>query len=106
MTIPIADLIEMLRDDRRSWQKKLALFRNEHLEHRRELKPEFVASFSTLAGAELAFETVWRAVEDISVQLLIAHLAPGVSLVEIPEVERDPAVPQRFRFAVAGLSTE
>jgi len=101
-----ADLIEMLRDDRRSWQQKLALFRNEHLEHKGKLKPEFVASFYALAGAERAFENVWRAIEDISVQLLIPHLAPGVSLVEIPEVERDPAVPQRFRFAVAGLPTE
>lgn len=96
----------MFRDDRRSWQQKLALFRNEHLEHKQELRPEFVASFYTLAGAELAFESVWEAIEDITVQLLIPHLAPGVVLVEIPEAERDPAVPQRFAFAVPGLTSE
>jgi hypothetical protein len=102
----LADLIEMLRDDRCSWQQKLAIFRNEHLEHKRALKPEFVASFYTLAGAELAFENVWEAIEDISVQLLIPHLAPGAFLVEIPEAERDPAMPQRFRFAVSDPPTE
>lgn len=96
-------LMEMLRDDRRSWQEKLALFRNEHLEHRQKLKPEFVASFYTLGGAELAFENVWQAIEDITVQLLIPHLAPGVRLVQIPEADRDPVIPRRFAFEVPGL---
>jgi hypothetical protein len=102
------DLAEMLGEERRSWQQKLALFRNEHLEHKRELKPEFVASFYTLDGAELAFENVWQAIEDIAVQLLIPHLAPGVALVEIPEAQRDPAMPLRFGLGVgaSGLPTE
>jgi hypothetical protein len=96
--------IEMLRDDRAKWQQKLALFRNEHLEHKQPLKPEFVGSFYTLAGAELAFENVWEAIEDISAILLMPHLAPGVLLAEIPEVERDPAAPKRFGFHVPGLA--
>jgi hypothetical protein len=96
-------LIDMMRDDRRIWQNKLALFRNEHLEHKRELDTAFVGTFYTLAGAELAFENVWRAIEDISVMLLVPHLAPGITLVEIAEAERDPAMPRRYGFAVAGL---
>lgn len=98
-----AQLIEMLRDDRRAWQQKLALFRNEHLEHKQQLKPEFVVTFYTLAGAELAFENVWQTIEDISVILLIPHLAHGIELAEIPDSERDPAVPRRFGFNIPGL---
>jgi hypothetical protein len=97
-------LVEMMRDDRRIWQSKLALFRNEHLEHKRELDPAFVATFYTLAAAELAFENVWQAIENISVILLVPHLALGVTLVDIPEADRDPAMPRRYGFAYAGLS--
>jgi hypothetical protein len=97
-----SQLVDMMRGDRRDWQSKLALFRNEHLEHKRELDPGFIGTFYTLAGAEQAFENVWRAIEDISVVLLVPHLAPGISLVEIPEAERDPAMPRRYGFAVAG----
>lgn len=96
-------LVAMMRDDRRTWANKLALFRNEGLEHKSELDPAFVASFYTLAAAELAFENVWRAIEDISVMLLVPHLAPGITLVEIPEAECDPAMPRRYGFTVAGL---
>jgi hypothetical protein len=98
-------LIDMLRDERCAWQQNLALFRNEHLEHRQQLPAAFVAPFYTLAGAELAFDNVWHAIEDITVVLLMPHLAPGIQLVEIPEAERDPARPERFGFAVPGLPT-
>jgi hypothetical protein len=46
--------------------------------------------------AELVFENVWQAIEDITVQLLVPHLPPGVSLVEIPDEQRNAEFPKRF----------
>ncbi len=99
-----AGLVEMLRNDRREWQNDLALFRNEHLEHQRPVDPALLATFYRPDSAETAFENVWQAIEDITAQLLSAHLPLGVELVEIPENERDPIVPRRFGFHVPGLS--
>ena len=95
--------VTMLGDERRSWQSALARFRNDHLEHRKKLDPLFVAPFYTLATAELAFENVWQAIEDITVQLLVPYLPPGISLVEIPEAHRDAGFPKRFGFRVPAV---
>jgi len=89
--------LEMLRDDRRAWQTKLADFRN-HLEHQTPLDAKSVATFYRLESAELAFENVWEAIEDITVSLLRPHLPTGVELAEIPEEQRDPSQSRRFGF--------
>jgi hypothetical protein len=93
--------IEMLVDGRTSWQDKFAVIRNDHLEHRKPLPEKFVAAFYTLEQAELIFANAWQAIEDIAAVLLKTLLPPGVFLREIPEDERDPAIPKRFGFAVA-----
>jgi hypothetical protein len=92
-----------MRNDRREWQNDLALFRNEHLEHQRPVDRELLARFYRSDSAETAFENVWQAIEDITVQLLVPYLPPGIALVEIPDDERDPIVPRRFGFHVPGL---
>jgi len=93
----------MLRDERQTWQVRLAAFRNDYLEHRRTLPHDFVEPFYTLAQAELMFSNAWEAMEDIAAVLLGYTLPPNVHLVEIPEAERDPGLPKRFRFTVGGL---
>lgn len=96
--------IDMLADDRATWQSKVAYFRNEHLEHNKPLPPEFVARFYTLDEAELAFENTWQAIEDVAARLIETKLPPGVHLDVIPEDERDPGMPKRFRFLVENLT--
>ena len=96
-------LVAMMRKDRRDWQNDLALFRNEHLEHQRPVDRALLEKFYRLDSAETSFENVWQAIEDITVQLLIPYVPAGVELVEIPEDQRDPVVPQRFGFRVPGL---
>lgn len=98
-----AGLIEMMRNDRREWQNDLALFRNEHLEHQRPVDRELLVRFYRPDSAATAFDNVWQAIEDITVQLLVPCLPAGVELVEIPDDERDPVVPRRFGFHVPGL---
>jgi hypothetical protein len=95
--------IDMLADDRATWQSKVAYFRNQHLEHNEPLPAEFVARFYTLAEAELAFENTWEAIEDIAARLIETKLPPGVHLGVIPENERDSGMPKRFRFLVENL---
>lgn len=92
--------LEMLADERRSWQDKFAAIRNDHLEHRKPLPPEFIANFYTLDEAELLFLNAWEAMEDIAAILLSTLLPRGISLSEIPEGQRDPSRPTRFAFVM------
>jgi hypothetical protein len=96
----LEDLIGLMRRDRADFQSALAAYRNLHLEHRRD-RPELVASFHRLDSAEAMFENVWVAIEDYVVLYVIANLPPALRVVEIPEDERDPSVPKRFRLALA-----
>ena len=93
--------VEMLVDERTSWQDKFAVIRNDHLEHRKPLPEKFVADFYTLEQAELIFANAWEAMEDISAVLLETMLPASVLLREIPDDERDPMLPKRFGFAIA-----
>jgi hypothetical protein len=92
--------LKMLADERRSWQDPFAVIRNDHLEHRKPLPPEFVAAFYTLEQAELVFSNVWEAMEDIAVVLLQTMIAAPFVVREIPANERDPSIPKRFGFAI------
>jgi hypothetical protein len=101
-----AAFIEMLINERMSWQDKFSVIRNEHLEHRKALPANFVAAFYTLEQAELLFANAWQAMEDIAAVLLAMLLPQGVVLREVPEAERDPAIPKRFGFAMTQPPTE
>jgi len=82
-----ATFIEMLIDERMSWQDKFAVIRNEHLEHRKALPAKFVAAFYTLEQAELLFANAWQAMEDIAAVLLATQLPQAVILREVPEAQ-------------------
>ena len=101
-----AAFIEMLIDERTSWQDKFSVIRNEHLEHRKPLPVDFVAAFYALEQAELLFANAWEAMEDIAAVLLATLLPEGVVLREVPEAERDPAIPKRFAFAMSEAPSE
>jgi hypothetical protein len=58
------------------------------------------AAFHRLDSAQTMFENVWQAIEDYVALYVSANLSPTMRLVEIPEHERDPAPPTRFRFAL------
>jgi hypothetical protein len=89
----------MIRQDRTDWQGALARYRNDHWEHRKTIDPKLVAVFHRPDSAAKIFENVWQAIEDIVVLFLLRPLAPpGIALVEVPEGERNPAMPKRFKF--------
>lgn len=90
--------LEMLADERQSWQDKFAAIRDDHLEHHKPLPPEFIANFYNLDQAELLFSNAWEAIEDIAATLLSTLLPPVLSLSEIPQGQRDPSVPKRLGF--------
>jgi hypothetical protein len=96
--------MDMLADERATWQIKLAKFRNEHLEHHKDLPAGFVEPFYTLQQAELSFQNVWQAMEDIAAHVIALQFPNGVTLVEIPEEQRDAGNERRFGFHVPGLS--
>ncbi len=92
------ELIGRMKLSRATWQRDLARFRNDYLEHQK-LTQEEVAEFYSLPRAEALFERVWVSIEEILVILLAAGLHPSSCLREIPEAERNPANPLRFGFA-------
>jgi hypothetical protein len=96
-----AELVDLMSRDRADFQNKLAEYRNTYLEHRDEQPdPNMLASFHRLDSAETMFENVWQAIEDYVVLYVIANLPPTIQVVEIPEEQRDPDRPTRFRFAL------
>jgi hypothetical protein len=103
----LGDLIALMRRDRTDFQKALADYRNKYLEHRRgDPDPRLLGSFHRLDSAETAFENVWQAIEDYVALYVIANLPPFIEVVEVPEHERDPARPTRFKFVVLDLPEE
>jgi hypothetical protein len=98
----LASLIDLMRHYRSTFHNALGYYRNTYLEHRDAAKvdPRMLVSFHRLDAAEATFTNVWRAIEAIVAELVATHLPDGFSLVEIPEVQRDPARPERFRIAV------
>jgi hypothetical protein len=101
----LADLVEMMRRDRADFQKRLAEYRNDYLEHRKDFDPELVEVLHRPDVAQVMFDNVWQGIED-NIRLLVdSLLPPQFHVAEIPEADRDPAAPERFQFAVVTLPT-
>lgn len=92
---------KMLADERKSWQNILSIIRNHYLEHK-ILDIKQVERFFTIENAKLLFYNCWQAIEEILVILLRTGmpLDKGIDIAEIPEKERDPDCPKRFRFVI------
>jgi hypothetical protein len=93
-------LVPRMKNNRTSWQNSLARFRNDYLEHKTIERSE-VEVFYSLDRAEVTFQTVWVAIEEILATLLAARLPSMAALREIPEAERNPQMPLRFGWAWA-----
>jgi len=92
---------KMLADQRKSWQNILSIIRNHYLEHK-ILDIKQVERFFTIENAEVLFCNCWQAIEMILVILLRTGmpLDKGIDIADIPEKERDPSCPKRFRFVI------
>jgi hypothetical protein len=95
-----SELVAHMERQRLAWQNKLAQFRNDYLEHQ-TLKRQDVTSFYSLQHAEILFENVWVAIEEMLVILMAANLPQMFRIRDIPESERQPNLPKRFGWALA-----
>ena len=89
----------MLKGDRDTWQNRLSRLRNDLLEHK-TLKPEDFPDFYKLKSAELVFDNVWMAIEDIIAILAASKFSKSFRLVQIPDSYNNTAL-KRFGFAFA-----
>jgi hypothetical protein len=94
-------LIQRMKQHRATWQSDLERFRNQYIEHRK-LKQEDVASLYSLPNAEAFFKNVWVGIEETLIILMAAGLPPALCLLEIPQADRNPQVPKRFRVSLRG----
>ena len=96
-----SEFTDHFRKQRESWQKELASFRNDYLEHRKGDQKTFAGHYDP-AHAEGMFDAVWRMSADVLAALLAQKKPAGFSIREIPEEERDPVNPRRFRYIQVG----
>ena len=92
-----SELLEYLRKNRKSWQQAVVRFRNDFAQHNK-LFEEDVKELFTLKAAETCFKNCWTAIEMILAELISTKLYGWAGVEEIPEAERDPAMPKRFRI--------
>ena len=98
------ELIIRMRRNREDWQLALRRFRNDYLEHKK-IKREEVEEFYSLAHAERTFHCVWVAIEEILAILIATKLSGNFCFSDIPDTERNPSLPLRFRFGLAKRRT-
>jgi len=93
------EFINMLENERDTWQKIVMKIRNDYLKHKKPDSKQLEKYF-TFENAELTFNNSWQAIEDILVVLMRTglQLDAGIDIAEIPEEKRDPNCPKRFRF--------
>lgn len=90
---------DTLKWDRDTWQNRLSKLRNDLLEHK-TLKPEDFPEFYNLQSAEVAFDNVWFAIEDILATLAASRFSKQFCLIEIPNSRNHTAL-KRFAFGFA-----
>lgn len=90
------ELSGYLRKNRNNWQNAVAKFRNEYAQHQ-SIYEKDVNYLLQLSSAEICFKNCWTAIEMVLMELLCAKLYGRVGIEEIPQAERDCAVPKRFR---------
>lgn len=91
------ELLDYLRKNKKNWQQAVVRFRNDYAQHNK-LFDEDVKELFTLKAAETCFKNCWTAIEMILAELISTKLYGWAGIVEIPEAERDPAMPKRFRI--------
>lgn len=90
------ELLEYLRKNRFGWQNAVARFRNDYAQHQTIFDKD-VEELLSLNSVEICFKNCWTAIEMILAELISTKLFGLAGIEEIPEIERDPSVPKRFR---------
>jgi len=90
---------DYLRQQRATWQSKIASIRNDFIEHR-TLDWNDVRLFYRVERAEMFFESAWKTAFDILAVLIVSKFPPMCGIEEVPPSERNPASPDRFRFVL------
>ncbi len=95
------EVIDMFRDERKSWQNTLSMIRNKYLEHK-EIPKTDIESYLNLDSARLFFENCWKAIEEILVCFLRTGflLKAGIDIGETDEYKEDENALKRFQFFI------
>lgn len=92
-------LTERIKEDKSSWQKALYTYRNDGEHNVKE--PTFNEHpMHSLENAEAIFSNTWHAIEDIFVCSMQEEFGKQLTIFEIPEEDRDPAIPKKYKVGV------
>jgi len=91
--------IQMLNNDRLTWQNGLSDFRNMYIQHK-QIGYEIESKYYNIKSAENMFSNVWQTIEDTLVLLIESQLKDPLVIIEIPEEERDKSCPKRFMIGL------
>jgi hypothetical protein len=86
-----------LRRQRVAWQNRLAVFRNDFIEHRNFERDEFTDYYDPKAATKL-FELVSTVIGELLLVFIAANLTPQAGIERVRPEDRDPVYPRCFRW--------
>ncbi len=92
-------IIDILRNERESWQNTLSMIRNKYLEHK-EVPKKDIEPYLNLSSAEFFFDNCWRAIEEILISFFrtAIFLKAGIDIGETEEYRQNKNALRRFQF--------
>ncbi len=91
--------IESITRDRNTWQKDIAMIRNDYIQHKK-IPPEIASKYFTEKNAEIIFNNTWMAIEQIVLNFLVQEFPRAIKIIEIPKELRDPTMPKKYRLGI------
>jgi len=96
---------KMLKIDRRVWQNGLSDFRNLYIEHKK-IGDGIEKIFYRPDSARNIFDNVWQTIEESIAIVIDGKLAEPLAVAEIPEKDRNPDCPVRFKIGLTPKAYE
>jgi len=93
------DFCRTVAEDRNTWQKDMAMIRNDYIQHKK-IESEVAEIFFTLENSEIIFQNIWLAIEQIILNFLVLEFPSSLKIIEIPKSQRDPTMPKKYQIAI------
>ncbi|MDP2708855.1 MAG: hypothetical protein Q8O93_02290 [bacterium] len=97
------DFLNSLVEYRNTWQKDMAMIRNDYIQHKK-IDPDIAGTFFTPEKSNIIFTNIWRTIESIVFNFLALEFPfDSFIIVEIPKEKRDPKMPKKYNIIPAGV---
>jgi hypothetical protein len=102
----LGDLVEMMRRDRADFQKRLGEYRNDCIEHRKDVDPKLVKALHRPDVAQAMFDNVWQALARKRSQGVRLGRPPSMSPYALERIRRERAAGKSLAAIANGLNAD